>query len=123
MAALATGVATGATETVGTAAARALGSLRHLLRLRLTGRRGAALMDAMVDDPVQLADGLVADLAETGCDRDPEILAAAREVLRTAGVPLPPGVTMADNYGAAGNFAGPVTINVGSLPPRSPEPI
>lgn len=85
VAALAAGAAAGAKDTAKTAVGDAYGALKGLLRHRLAGRDEAHLaLDAAETEPEVWQTRLGADLADSGADRDAEVLAAATKLLEAA---------------------------------------
>ncbi|MFI5845591.1 hypothetical protein ACIA8K_38395 [Catenuloplanes sp. NPDC051500] len=87
VAALAAGAVAGSTDVAKSAVSDAYAGLKSLLRGKLAGREAAQQsLEAVETEPGRWQAMLGADLAETGADRDEQVLAAARELLNLAGV-------------------------------------
>lgn len=84
--ALAAGAALGAQDTVSAMVKDAYAGLKILVRKRLGGRRGAELVLARHEQaPETWQAPLMAELAETGADRDRDLIAAAQALLDLVG--------------------------------------
>ncbi|WP_426512626.1 hypothetical protein ACPPVO_19510 [Dactylosporangium sp. McL0621] len=105
----------GADHAINAEARDAYDGLRVLLNRRLAGRPHAqAVVDSPYPERDALRDRLGNDLADSGADRDTEILAAARRLSAALGDKT---LRITTNYGAAAvTMTGPVTVNYGSPP-------
>jgi hypothetical protein len=97
--ALAAGAALGIQDTVSATVKEAYAGLKALVRKRLGGGPGADLVVARHEQaPETWQAPLMAELAETGADRDRDLIAAAKALL--------------DLVGEAGEGAGKYTVDV-----------
>jgi hypothetical protein len=123
VAALVAGSAAGITDTASSAVRDSYHGLKSLLARRLAGRDEARrALDAEETEPAVWHARLADDLAESGADTDEEVLAAARALLSLVDPARSQAgeyhVSVSNNYGAAGTFTAPVTIN--NNPPAWP---
>jgi hypothetical protein len=127
LAALAAGAGAGSSDAAQAAVKDAYTGLRDALSRRMGGRRQD--LDVRPDDPESSRARLIEALAETGADRDEEILTAARRLLELSDAEAGPrragdtNIRITSSYGpVAGTMTGPVTVTYGSSPPVPPAP-
>ncbi len=124
-AALAAGATAGVTGAASTAVQDAYNGLKGLLRRRIRDDDGAAeALDADETEPGVWQARVGDALTDSGAVEDEQILAMARRLLDLAAPQTAKTFhnTVHTNYGAAGEFHGPVTINQPPpIPPAVPE--
>jgi hypothetical protein len=120
--ALAAGAALGVTDTASAMVKDAYAGLKALVRKRLGGRPGAELVLARHEQaPETWQAPLMAELSETGADRDRELIAAAKALLELVGEAGGAGKYAVDARGAQGIQVGDHNRqnNVFNTPPDS----
>jgi hypothetical protein len=124
LAALAAGVASGATDTAAQAVKDGYTGLKALLKRKFAGNvKAEGTLADHESDPDTYEKPLAKQLKETGADKDAEIVAAAEQLVaaaHSAGVRTKYHVTVNDSgqVGVIGDYAR-VTMNA---PPRSESP-
>lgn len=127
VAALAAGASAGITENVTAAVRDAYAALKGLIAARFVRAGGdPAAIEYPEADQQALRARVGAELEASGAVGDEQILSAARSLLdavRSGNTTVGSvSVVVHTNYGAAGQFSGPVTIsNAGRVPPAMPE--
>ncbi|GAA2387417.1 hypothetical protein [Dactylosporangium salmoneum] len=124
-AALAAGAAVGVKDTASAAVRDAYSELKALLKRGFGDHDGAAVraLDADETEPGVWQARIGDALAESGAADDEEVLAVARRLLALADPDKARTfrIDVETNYGAVGEFHGPVTFNQGPpVPPASP---
>jgi len=120
--ALAAGAALGVTDTASAMVKDAYAGLKALVRKRLGGRPGAELVLAGHEQaPETWQAPLMAELSETGADRDRELIAAAKALMELVGEAGGVGKYAVDVRGAQGIQVGDHNRqdNVFNTPPDS----
>lgn len=122
VAALTAGATAGLTGATSAAIGDTYNGLKRLLASRLVGRAAVTqALEADETEPDVWQARLGPALADSGVDRDDEILTAARAVLEAVDRHRHGHTTnITTNYGAAGTFTAPVTITNHAFPPTPP---
>ncbi|GID98014.1 hypothetical protein ACFQFC_15800 [Amorphoplanes digitatis] len=123
VAALAAGASAGMTNTATAAVQDAYTGLKKLLGRWVAGREQAPqVLEADETDPDVWQARLGEELTSSGAAADEQVLAAAMRLLALADPQKAKTINIKvdQNYGAVGEFSGPVTFNQGQPVPPAP---